>query len=562
MRRIIGGLLVIVLIAWTWKTLPASHSASMPAQTSAATSQIPAAIDKIFERWDRPESAGCAVGVARSGEVVYTHGYGMANLEYGIRIRPDTIFESGSVAKQFTAAAIVLLALDGKLSLDDPVRKYVPELPDFGTPILIRHFLNHTSGLRSQWPMLTLAGRPPTRAVHTVDEILELVSGYKELNFKPGDEYLYNNTGFTLLSVVVERVSGKKFDDFCQERLFKPLGMTHTQWRDDFTEIVENRATAYSRLADGRFRTNMSFTNVIGNGGLLSTVGDFLIWNNNLDNPRVGGPAMVEMMETRARLNDGFAIEYGLGLAVTAYLGVREVSHGGSTAGYQTFLARWPDERLSVVVLCNTTGTNPGGYAHQVADLFLAGKLKDSPAVKAVDVPADTLSRLAGVYRERLTDAVLRVAYDASAKAIRIGGQAMVPTAANVLSASNGQLTYTIDTSAPNGAVRLTESDGGRSKPRVWDRELPFAPTGQQLAAYAGEYVCEELGGLTYSVYVESNALKVRARPAQRMTLVPTFPDGFVSGGNTIRFTRNAKGQVEGFRVYAGRVRNLRFAKR
>jgi CubicO group peptidase (beta-lactamase class C family) len=320
--------------------------------------------DKIFERWDRPGSAGCAVGVSHDGTVVYTHGYGMANLEYGVRIRPDTIFESGSVAKQFTAAAIVLLALDGKLSLDDPVRKYIPELPDFGTPILIRHFLSHTGGLRSQWPMLTLEGRPPGRAVHTIDEILELVSGYKELNFKPGDEYLYNNTGFTLLSVVVQRASGKSFNDYCQERLFKPLGMTRTHWRTDFTEVVEDRATAYRLAPNGQFRTNASFTDVVGNGGLLSTVGDWLIWNENLDNPRVGGRAMVEQLETRARLNDGFVIEYAKGLNVADYRGVREVSHGGSTAGYQTFLARWPDERLSVVMCTRPARTGakaPGG---------------------------------------------------------------------------------------------------------------------------------------------------------------------------------------------------------
>ncbi len=562
MKNTIVRLLVVLMMVWLGKTLPASQAPSQPGQAPAATSQIPAKIDKIFEAWDRPGSPGCAVGVAHRGFVVYEQGYGMANLEYGVRIRPDTIFESGSVAKQFTAAAVVLLALDGKLSLDDPVRKYVPELPDFGKPILIRHFLNHTSGLRSQWPMLTLAGRPPTQAVHTVSEILELVNGYKELNFQPGDEYLYNNTAYTLLSVVVERVSGRKFDDFCQERLFKPLGMTRTQWRDDFTEIVEDRATAYRRRPDGRFGANMSFTNVIGNGGLLSTVGDFLLWNANLDNPKVGGRAMVDMLQARGRLNDGFELEYALGLTVTDYRGVREVSHGGSTAGYQTFLARWPDEQLSVAVLCNTTGTNPRGYAHQVADLFLAGKLKDPPAVKAVEVPADTLRSLAGLYREKLTDAVVRVTYDAEGKALRFGGQTVVPTAAGVFSSSTGGRTYTVDTGTPAGAVRITESDGGRSKPRILEREQPFAPTPQQLSAYAGEYVCEELGGLLYTVYVEDNSLRVRFRPAQRQTLVPVFPDAFTADGNTIRFTRDADGRVEGFRVYAGRVRNLRFAKR
>lgn len=543
-------------------TAAAQEPVAASAKTAPAGSSIPAAIDKIFERWDRPWSPGCAVGVSHRGTVVYTRGYGMANLEYGVPIRPETIFESGSVAKQFTAAAIVLLALDGKLSLDDPVRKYVPELPDFGTPILIRHFLNHTSGLRSQWPMLTLAGRPPGRAVHTVDEILELVSSYKELNFKPGDEYLYNNTGFTLLSVVVARASGKSFDEFCQERLFTPLGMTRTKWRTDFSEIVQDRATAYRQLPNGQFRTNASFTSVVGNGGLLSTVGDWLIWNENLDNPRVGGRAMVEQLETRGRLNDGFEIEYAKGLIVTDYRGVREISHGGSTAGYQTFLARWPDERLSVAVMCNTTGTNPSGYAHQVADLFLAGKLKDRPSVKPADVPADTFKDLAGTYREKLTDAIVRVTYDAAAKAVRVGGQALVATAANVLSTQDGGRTYTIDRTGAGGVVRITESDGGRSKPRVWEKEPPFAPTPQQLAEYAGHYVCGELGDLVYTLYVEEGALKVRARPAQRFTLTPAFPDGFQGEGNTFRFTRDAKGRVEGFRVSAGRVRNLRFAKR
>ena len=274
-----------------------------------------AKVDRVFERWNRSDTPGCVVGVAVDGKPVLVKAYGMANLEYGIRLRPDTVFESGSVAKQFTAAAIALLCQDGKLSLDDPVRKYVPELPDFGTPILIRHFLNHTSGLRSQWPLMSLSGRPTGRAVHTVDEILELVGRMKELNFKPGDEFLYNNTGYTLLGVVVARVSGKSLDAFCQERLFKPLGMTRTQWRDDFTEIVPDRATAYGRKIDGTFYTNMSFTDVIGNGGLLTTVGDLLVWNENLDNPRVGGRALVDQLETRGRLNDGFENEYAQGLS-------------------------------------------------------------------------------------------------------------------------------------------------------------------------------------------------------------------------------------------------------
>ncbi len=409
--------------------------------------------------------------------------------------------------------------------------------------------------------MLTLAGRPPGRAVHTMEEILELVSGYKELNFKPGDEYLYNNTGFTLLSVVVARVSGKSFDQFCQEQLFRPLGMTHTKWRTDFSEIVENRATAYSLTPAGEFRSNASFTNVVGNGGLLSTVGDWLIWNENLDSPRIGGRAMVEQLETRATLNDGFVIEYAKGLGVLDYRGVREVSHGGSTAGYQTFLARWPDERLSVAVMCNTTGTNPSGYAHQVADLFLAGRLKERTAVKPADVPVETFKNLAGIYREKRTDSVIRMFYDDKAKTVRAGGAVLVPIGASGLSTQDGSRTYAVEAAGTGVAVRITESDGGRSKPIVWEKELPFEPTPQQLAAYTGDYVCDELGGLVYTLYVEGKALKVRARPAQRLTLTPLFADGFTGDGTVFRFTRDAWGRVEGLRISAGRVRNLGFAR-
>lgn len=524
-------------------------------------------IDKIFERWDRPGTPGCAVGVAQRGQVVYAQGYGMANLEYGVRNRPDTIFESGSVAKQFTAGAIVLLAQDGKLSLDDPVRKYVPELPDFGTPILIRHFLTHTSGIRSQWPLMMLSGRPPGQAVHTVDEILEQVSFQKELNFKPGDEYLYNNTAFTLLGVIVQRVSGQSLDAFSQERLFKPLGMTRTSWRADFSKIVEGRATAYRLAPDGTFRTNMSFTNVIGNGGLLTTVGDLLIWNENLDNPKVGGRAWAGELQTQARLNDGSPIEYARGLFVDTYRGVREVSHGGSTAGYQTFLGRFPDERLSVAVLCNTTGTNPGGYAHQVADIFLKDKLKPVPAIAAVEAPGGVLARLAGLYRDRSTDALVRLSWDADRKLLRAGGQPLVPTGAGVLSSADGSRTITLEGAGLEGGwpvagppARLSDRSGS-GRPRVWHYEKSWAPTPAQLAEFAGDYVSDELG-LVYTFYVEGDRLKLRFRPAQRSTLIPAFTDGFEENGSVIRFTRSDAGAIDGLRIYAGRVRHLRFVRR
>ena len=533
----------------------AAASAQAPPQEESPAQKI----EKLFERWDRSSSPGCAVGVARNGLVVFSQGYGMASLEYGVRIRPDTIFESGSVAKQFTAAAIQLLAQDGKLSIDDPVRKYVPELPDFGTPILIRHLLNHTSGLRSQWPLLTLAGRPPGMAVHTVNEILELVSRQKELNFKPGDEYLYNNTAFTLLGVIVQRVSGKPLAEFTRDRIFKPLGMTSTQWRDDFTKIVEGRATAYRQQPDGSFRTYMPFTNVVGNGGLLTTVGDLLIWNENLDLPRVGGRALADQLQTRGRLNDGFEIEYAQGLFVGQYRGVREVSNGGSTAGYQTFLGRLPAQRLSVAVLCNVTTGQPERLAHQIADIYLADALQPVPTVTAADVPAEKLMKLEGVYRDRATDAVVRLAYDEKQKVLRATVQVLVPTSGSEFVSADWSSTLKVE-GQPGINARLVERPVN-AKPRTWELERPYEPTPTQLAEFADDYVSDELS-VTYTFYVDAGKLKLRFIPAQRQELQPAFADGFTVEGNTFRFTRDAAGKVDGLRVSTGRVRHLRFNRR
>jgi len=535
------------------------------AQAPAAAAKAPelsteAKVDRVFERWNRSDTPGCVVGVAVDGQPVLVKAYGMANLEYGIRLRPDTVFESGSVAKQFTAAAIALLCQDGKLSLDDPVRKYVPEVPDFGTPILIRHLLNHTSGLRSQWSLMSLAGRPTGWVVHTVEEIVELVGRMKELNFKPGDEYLYCNTGYTLLGVVVARVSGKSFDAFCQERMFKPMGMTHTQWRDDFRELVPDRATAYGRRPDGTFFTNMSFTNVIGNGGLLTTVGDLLLWNENLDNPRVGGKAMVEQLETRGRLNDGFELEYAQGLGVTTYKGLREVSHGGSTAGYQTFLARFPTERLSIAVLSNVSGSGPSGLAHQVSDIYLAGKIKEPAKPAAVAVPAETLKKYAGVYREPLTDAALRVELGKDGKTLTIAGQPVLALSATAFTTPDGSNRATFEPSEAGTPLRMRDSSPG-AKPRLWEAMPLFAPQLSDFGAFAGTYYSEEID-TTYTVYVEDGKLMVRFRPAQRIALAPVYADAFEYEGNVLRFSRDSSGRVAAFRVFAGRARHVLFVRK
>jgi hypothetical protein len=270
---------------------------------------------------------------------------------------------------------------------------------------------------------------------------------------------------------------------------------------------------------------------------------------------------MVDQLQTRGRLNDGFVNEYAQGLTVTDYRGVREVSHGGSTGGYQTFLARFPDEGLSVAVMCNSSGTNPGAYAHQIADAVLAGRLEDRRVIRAVEAPGDALERMAGVYRERSTDAVLRLVWDRQSRQIRAGGQPLVPTGTGMLMAQDGSRTLSTEGEWPElaGAVRLVESDG-RTKPRRWELQPPYKPAAGQLVEFEGEYDSEELG-VTYVVFTAGGSLHVRFRPAQGSALTPAFSDAFEADGNTIRFTRTA-GKVDGFLVYAGRARHVRFVRR
>ncbi|HET7229744.1 MAG TPA: serine hydrolase domain-containing protein, partial [Longimicrobium sp.] len=375
----------------------------------AAAQPDPAArVDSLFAAWNKPESPGCAVGVSRNGRTVLSRAYGSANLEYGIPNTPATVFEAGSVSKQFTAAAIVRLARQGKLSLDDDVRRHLPEVPDYGTPITLRNLLNHTSGLRDWGTVMQLAGWPRGTRIYTHAHVLDVVSRQRSLNFTPGSEYSYSNTGYNLLAIVVERVSGMSFAEFTRRELFEPLGMTRTEWRDDFTRTVKGRASAYT-WENGAWHLQMPFENVHGNGGLLTTVDDLLKWNTALDSGTIAG---LDTLETRGVLSSGRRIDYALGLTIGEFRGVREVSHSGATAAYRAYLARYPEAGVSVALLCNAANTTPE-LALRSAALFMADRLRTEsrPAPAApVAVEAAELQRRAGVYRSRRTGAPLRLA--------------------------------------------------------------------------------------------------------------------------------------------------------
>jgi len=365
----------IVSVAWlVGVQAPAVAQPQVPTKT----------VDAIFSRWNNT-TPGCAVGVAVGGTPTLLRAYGMADLEHDVPNTPDTIFEAGSVAKQFTAMAVLLLAGDGRLSLDDPARTYVPELPDYGPPLTIRHMLTHTSGLRDWGSVAAIAGAPRTTRAYTHDHVLDIVSRQKALNFPPGTNWSYSNTGFNLAAIIVSRVSGMSFAEFSQRRIFTPLGMTRTAWRDDHRRIVKGRATAYATPGGSSYRIEMPFENVHGNGGLLTTVGDLLKWNENFVAPKVGTRALLAEMQRVARLADGRELDYALGLYARTEGGVRNVFHSGSTAGYRAHLNRFPEAHTSVAVLCNASDGQATDAAARVSRLYLADRL----APNSGGVPGD-----------------------------------------------------------------------------------------------------------------------------------------------------------------------------
>jgi CubicO group peptidase (beta-lactamase class C family) len=325
-------------------------------------------IDSVFAPYSSRQAPGCAVGVSRDGRLAFAKGYGSADLEHDTPITPSTPFYIASVSKQFTAMSIVLLAQDGRLTLDDSVRQWVPEVPSFGSPITIRQLLYHTSGLRDYFTLLALSGWPSDGPL-TERQFLELISRQKNLNFAPGEEFLYSNTGYALLAVVVQRVSGKSLRDYAAEHIFKPLGMTHTEFRDDHHRLIAHRAIGY-QPADGSFRISQPEFDVVGDGGLYSTVEDLAKWDDNFRTGRVGGKGGIALLQESGRLNNGQTIPYALGLTVSQTRGLKTYSHRGAYGGYRSALVRYPEKGLSVITLCNTAAAS-SSLADEVSILLL-----------------------------------------------------------------------------------------------------------------------------------------------------------------------------------------------
>lgn len=403
-------------------TVPAALAAQQARPISAAEKLR---VDAVFSRFDRTDTPGCMVGVNERGDLRLRAAYGMADLERSVPFTPSYLSEIGSVSKQFVAASLVLLEQDGKLSLDDPVRKHIPEFPVFAPDITIRHLLQHTSGLRDQYGLLELVGRPYGAVVHTNAEVVELVSRQRTLNFPVNSAYLYSNSGYTLAAELVERVSGTDLNSFTRDRLFAPLGMDRSQWRRDHRTLVAQRVPAYSFGPSG-WTMNMPFSNLYGAGGLVSSIDELLRWTEALHAGRVGDPSTVRTMTRVATLTDGSETEYGLGLMVRQWRGVREIAHSGSTAGYRAYLAHYPDYGLSLAMLCNAGNGDYVDLGRRLAEVFLADRLGPEPSRTVRDpsrvayaLPSSALAGLLGDWRDAETGAVVTLVPEDSAVVMR-----------------------------------------------------------------------------------------------------------------------------------------------
>lgn len=536
------------LMLFAWPAIAAALS------DSRNTADLERQTDRIFAAYDRPDSPGCALGVIHEGALVYRKGYGSASLEMGVPITPQSVFYMGSVSKQFTAASVVLASEQGLLSLDDDVRKYVPELPSWGRTITLRHMLHHTSGLRDIFTLLFLAGRN-AEDIHTTPELLDLIASQRSPNFMPGDEYSYSNTNFFLLGVVIQRATGKPLSRFAEENIFRPLSMKHTRFYDDRTMVVPGRVAAYEPRDGGGFSVDWSTEfDKVGDGGLLSSVEDMLLWDRNFYDNKLGKGALPTELQTRGFLNNGKSIEYALGLVMTSYRGLPVAGHFGALFGYRTAFLRFPRQKFSVIGLCNLETSNPGDMVEKVADLWLDGEFppetSSPPAVQSDPRP------FAGMYRDAASHTVLEVSVNEGG--LTVYGQRLKATGPGRFHAEPGT---DIQVERPDGAALRFTLTAVDTPPQTFERFQPIKVATADLLQYEGAYMSSELE-TTYRFRMENGKLTLRTNWREPVVFEPVVRDEFRSAqGVTIVFQRDRSGHIADCGVFAGRVRNIRFVK-
>ena len=527
--------------------------------------------DSVFQAFDRTDSPGCALGVYQDGRILYARGYGMASLEHGVALSPRSVLDVGSISKQFTAMAILMLQKEGKLSLDDPIRKYLPELPAYAEKITLRRALSQTSGLRDLYTMMGQTGR--TFEGDTIDA-LRVITHSAEPNYEPGARYLYTNSGWILAAQMVYRLTGKTLAQFAEERIFAPLGMHDTRYLADARTIIPNGAEGYAPRPGGGYRVAGSTYDgaIMGAGAVHTTIEDFGRWLNNYDSATVGGREILQTMTTATLLNDGSPARsgptqaYAIGLNVGTLRGLKVVSHGGSWAGYRGHFLRFPDQRVAVATFCNLTTSGPDTLARKVAGIYLGDRMQpDSATMWSIalnaapraDLPVTSLRPLVGVWRNIKRGEVRRIRLVGDTL-FSIGGERtrIVPLEGGRFRAGPGtELRFEGDAAAPS---RLFVRTVGDTVTFIRADSVALAPA--KLLEYAGDYWSPEVEA-THTWKIEKGQLVVYVNNRRQGVLEPSYRDGFTRGGNVIEVERDAKGRISGFVLEAGRVRHLRFTR-
>lgn len=586
----------VIILLFGINQVGVSQAGVATAQTSK---QFEEKVDKLFAQWDKPDLPGCALGVIKDGRIIYEHGYGMADLEHNVPISPRTTFDIGSISKQFTALAIMLLVQQGKVSLDNDVRKYLPEMPDYRETITVRQLLYHTSGLRNHFLLKQLSGWR-WGDLETRGDSLATVARQRELNFRPGEEHSYSNTGYFLLGEIVNRVSGPSLREFAERNIFNPLGMKDTQIHDDVSLVIRSRAWGYNSVKNGGWVNNITRSEEVGDANVYTSVEDLARWDQNFYDQKVGGDAVMAEMLREGTLNNGRKIGYAAGLRLGVYKGLRIVRHGGWSTSRAEYL-RFPDQHFSVVCLCNTGAIDPETLAQQVADIFLIDLLKPAPVegppsaetqakaiaeirafigAHTVKVPDDMLSKLAGFYVNTDNGNRRRLLMKAGKLMVerRPGLESeLVPIGDNrfLMADVPVKLEVSFRELWPEFRVMLISS-GENTTPLALVYAGPESDHSRPTTDYVGSFRSDEADA-TVSLVIQDGRLILRTPRSEApktpgdeasgrswFPLEPLCDDSFKNGWiGLLKFTGDAKKQINGFFIsnYAGGVRHLQFRK-
>jgi CubicO group peptidase (beta-lactamase class C family) len=553
LRQIIVQGLVLALIV--------AVSIQVKAQNSFAS------IDSFFYHYSERNGPGYVVGIVQDGDLVYSNAYGSANLDYNIPLSDSSAFYIGSMAKQFTAAALLLLESEGKLLLTDEVTKYFPSFPDYGEPITLAHLLYHTSGIREAYSLALFQGFDPNfEEVYATEDIVELMISQRDLNFIPGEEFRYSSGGYSILVKVIEQVSQMSFRDFAYQHIFDPLKMTSTFVCDDHNDIVPNRAVSYFPLTDSTFERRVQVFDAYGDGGIITTLEDLVKWDQAFYSEALGIANFSNKMYQVGSLNNGTELTYARALNVWEYRGEKVVQHNGGMLGFRVDLVRFPDHNTSIILLGNQAFLNPTRDALKIADRLLDFKEEESMTTNSTD--AITLSPLAakelvGTYFFDDWNNWKKITYRDSVMYID-GNQPIHPKEDGTYQANVfGTLS---DISFINDSLSIT-NDYWRRKGQRIDDTPPQSKN--ELEAFIGEYYCSELR-TTHRMYWKDDQFVMQISDKEPIILYPNPTDDRVNwnskdkvwiGFAMVRFVFSEDGEVVGYNIGDFRVKEVFFKK-